>query len=96
MLKLSSAVSLASLASAAPALGAPAGRRTLQCRNWEVFELSLQGLASGIPFRDVNLSATFALDHKTVLVNGFYDGAGNGTLLRRKLSSGIVQGSKSQ
>ncbi len=74
MLKLGSAASLAAFASAgaSPAPGAthPAVPR------WEVFELTLDGPASGNPFTDVRLSATFSLGHRSVAVDGFYDGEG--------------------
>jgi len=43
---------------------------------WEVFELTLDGPATGNPFVDVQLAATFTLGHRAVEVNGFYDGAG--------------------
>ena len=76
MLKLGSAASLASLASAAPASAAPAQAMHPPVPQWEVFELSLQGPSSGNPFTDVELGATFTLGHRTVSVNGFYDGAG--------------------
>jgi hypothetical protein len=76
MLKLGSAASLASLASAAPASVAPEETTHPPVPQWEVFELSLQGPASGNPFTDINLGASFALGHRTMFVNGFYDGAG--------------------
>jgi hypothetical protein len=83
MLKLGSVASLASLASATPALAAsksaaaaPKGAAHPPVPQWEVFELSLQGPSSGNPFTDISLGATFALGHRTVSVNGFYDGAG--------------------
>jgi len=76
MLKLGSAASLVSLASAAPAAGAPAERAQPPVAQWEVFELTLQGPASGNPFTEVSLTASFALGHRTVPVEGFYDGAG--------------------
>jgi hypothetical protein len=43
---------------------------------WEVFELTLPGHSIGNPFTDVQLSATFSLGHRTVAVDGFYDGGG--------------------
>jgi len=43
---------------------------------WEVFELTLKGSSTGNPFTEVRLSATFTLGHRSVEVDGFYDGAG--------------------
>jgi hypothetical protein len=47
-----------------------------QTEQWGIFELSLSGSAKGNPFLDVTLSATFSLQHRTITVDGFYDGAG--------------------
>jgi hypothetical protein len=43
---------------------------------WDHFELTLRGPSTGNPFQDVQLTATFSLDHRTVEVAGFYDGDG--------------------
>lgn len=43
---------------------------------WGIFELSLEGPASGNPFVEVELRARFSDGHETVTVNGFYDGDG--------------------
>jgi hypothetical protein len=43
---------------------------------WEIFEVSLQGPSSGNPFRDTQFSAVFTLGHRSVQVEGFYDGEG--------------------
>src|SRR5215470_11268903 len=43
---------------------------------WGIFEISLQGPAAGNPFTDVHLSAQFRFQHRTVDVDGFYDGEG--------------------
>jgi len=43
---------------------------------WGVFELSLNGPASGNPFLDVRISAQFHFRNRTVDVEGFYDGGG--------------------
>jgi hypothetical protein len=43
---------------------------------WDVFELSLPGPTDGNPFVDVNLSARFSCDAKTIECRGFYDGQG--------------------
>jgi hypothetical protein len=44
---------------------------------WDVFEVTLRGPETGNPFIDVQLTATFALGHRTVEVDGFYDGGGS-------------------
>ncbi len=75
MLKLSSAASLAAFATA----GAPQGSAEpapATVPQWEVFEHSLSGPASGNPFIDVHLSAIFTLGNRTISVDGFYDGDG--------------------
>jgi hypothetical protein len=93
MLKLGSVGSLAALASIAPDGVAEALAQTTQRINpraqtndpnqqaivpkWNVFEITLQGPSSGNPFTEVELTATFALEHRTVAVDGFYDGDGN-------------------
>ncbi len=41
---------------------------------WGIFELTLTGPAEGNPFLDVTLTATFTHLHRTVEVEGFYDG----------------------
>lgn len=43
-------------------------------RKWSLFELSWQGPDSGNPFKEVTLSAAFRYKHRTVFVDGFYDG----------------------
>lgn len=43
---------------------------------WDIFELSLPGPTDGNPFVDINLSARFTLDDRTIEVTGFYDGDG--------------------
>ncbi len=43
---------------------------------WECFEVALNGPSEGNPFVDVDLAATFTLDHREVRVRGFYDGDG--------------------
>src|SRR5581483_454911 len=44
---------------------------------WDFFELNLDGPADGNPFVDVELSARFSHEERTVTVTGFYDGAGH-------------------
>ncbi|MFZ1770761.1 MAG: DUF5060 domain-containing protein [Caldilinea sp.] len=47
-----------------------------QIEQWGIFELALDGSAAGNPFQDVQLVAHFAYKHRTVAVDGFYDGDG--------------------
>jgi hypothetical protein len=77
MLKLGSTGSLAILTagvSGAVSGGAEAAHAAVP--QWETFELVLSGPSSGNPFTEVDLTATFSLGHRTVTVDGFYDGAG--------------------
>jgi hypothetical protein len=88
MLKLGSVGSLAALASVAPETFAQTEQRIVPSAQtndqssqaivpkWNVFEITLQGPSTGNPFTEVELSATFALGHRTVQVDGFYDGSG--------------------
>lgn len=78
LLKLSSACSLAALAgieAAAEPASAKAGT-SISVARWEIFEIALEGPANGNPFLDVQLSATLTLGHRSVQVDGFYDGNG--------------------
>lgn len=43
---------------------------------WDIFELALNGDASGNPFQEVQLTAQFSYKHRVVEVDGFYDGDG--------------------
>lgn len=43
---------------------------------WGIFELSLQGSAEGNPFLENELKARFTYNHRTIEVDGFYDGDG--------------------
>lgn len=43
---------------------------------WGIFELALKGSADGNPFLDVALTCYFSYKHRTVEVDGFYDGDG--------------------
>jgi hypothetical protein len=47
-----------------------------EIEQWGIFELTLQGGAEGNPFLEVELSARFSYKHRTVEVEGFYDGDG--------------------
>lgn len=79
VLQLGSAASLGALSSAT-ALGsssaAPASAHP-DVPRWDVFETTLHGPETGNPFTDVELSATFVQGHRTVEVDGFYDGGGS-------------------
>ncbi len=78
MLKLGTVGSLAAIAPAASVAiqpGTPvAGHAPVP--QWDVFEAVFSGPADGNPFKDVRFSATFTLEHRTVSVDGFYDGDG--------------------
>lgn len=78
MLKLGSTGSLAALAAVAPEGVAQALAQTAHAAvsKWDIFEIALDGPSTGNPFTEVDLTATFALGHRTVEVDGFYDGAG--------------------
>jgi hypothetical protein len=77
MLKMSSACSLAPLASATRSTAAPMPENNhASVPRWEVFELAIAGPSSRNPFVGVQLAATFTLEHRTVTVGGFYDGEG--------------------
>jgi len=45
-------------------------------QQWDVFEVMLSGSAEGNPFLDVRFSAMFMYKHRTIHVDGFYDGHG--------------------
>ena len=47
-----------------------------QTEQWGIFEITLPGPSSGNPFVDVQISAEFSHLHRTINVDGFYDGAG--------------------
>jgi hypothetical protein len=63
------ALGLLLLAAASPAPAA-------EVEQWGVFELSLRGPATGNPFVETDLTATFTRDDHKVRVSGFYDGDG--------------------
>ncbi len=51
-------------------------RNMTNVEQWGVYELELHGSASGNPYQDVELGARFSFRHRTVEVDGFYDGDG--------------------
>lgn len=77
MLKLSSAFSLAAWPHSAT-LAANISQQTTGAfvPKWEVFEVTLPGPDSGNPFTEVDIGAVFSLGHRTVRIDGFYDGDG--------------------
>jgi len=44
---------------------------------WEIFEIILKGPSEGNLFREVRLSAVFSQGHRSIEVEGFYDGDGS-------------------
>ena len=47
-----------------------------QTERWTIYEISLPGPSAGNPFVDVEIGARFALGHRSIDVDGFYDGQG--------------------
>lgn len=47
-----------------------------QIEQWGLYELALPGPSDGNPFVDVAFGAQFRHKHRSVEVDGFYDGAG--------------------
>ena len=45
-------------------------------KQWDIFELELTGPSNGNPFWDITLTASFTHGDSTIMINGFYDGAG--------------------
>ncbi|MFT4114420.1 DUF5060 domain-containing protein [Silvibacterium sp.] len=43
---------------------------------WGIFEIALEGPATGNPFQEVTLAATFTHEHRSIEIKGFYDGDG--------------------
>src|ERR1041385_8722787 len=43
---------------------------------WSLYDVELRGPGEGNPFLDVRLSAQFRHEHRTIDVDGFYDGDG--------------------
>jgi hypothetical protein len=43
---------------------------------WGMFEVLIPGPTGGNPYKDVTLTARFAIEHRSVQVTGFYDGDG--------------------
>lgn len=47
-----------------------------QAEQWGIFELALSASSVGNPFVDVSFSAQFSYKHRTIQIDGFYDGDG--------------------
>src|SRR5438105_4980380 len=62
------------LAASAPEKSSAASARFVE--QWGLFELALPGPSTGNPYKDVSLTATFTLEHRSVRLTGFYDGEG--------------------
>jgi uncharacterized protein DUF5060/uncharacterized protein DUF5605/uncharacterized protein DUF4038 len=63
---------------AAASVGAGAlAEQANQIEQWGVFELELKGPKSGSPYIEVDLSAEFRFQNRSVSVTGFYDGDGS-------------------
>lgn len=79
MLKLSSyavaAASASAMDKAARAQTGSVGGQSVA--RWDHFEIDLLGPSAGNPFLDVTLSATFRYQHRSISVDGFYDGGGS-------------------
>ena len=52
-------------------------QKTSAVEQWGIFELALPGSAAGNPYLEVELSAQFIHQHRTIAVDGFYDGDGS-------------------
>jgi hypothetical protein len=48
----------------------------MNIEQWDIFELALPGPSGGNPFADVQFGATFQYQHRSIPVDGFYDGEG--------------------
>ena len=63
--------------SALPAGGAALAQTAQEkVERWGIFEAAVQGPSSGNPFQEVRVRAEFRHGHRTVQVDGFYDGEG--------------------
>src|ERR1035438_1176005 len=67
---------LASALAALPAARLAAQSQPAQVERWDLFELGISGPSTGNPFLEIQFSATFRHQHRSVEVDGFYDGAG--------------------
>jgi hypothetical protein len=74
ILKLSAASALSAIAPAAVAAAAAPSESSIP--KYDIFELTLKGPTTGNPYLDQQLQATFTFGHRSVQVDGFYDGNG--------------------
>src|ERR1700761_3398883 len=58
------------------ALSCAANSFAKDVERWGVYELSLPGPAAGNPYLDIHVGAHFRYAHRTIDVEGFYDGDG--------------------
>jgi hypothetical protein len=63
-------------AAAASTVTGEGGERGEHVERWDYAEIALNGPASGNPFVDVTLSASFRMGNRALTVPGFYDGGG--------------------
>jgi hypothetical protein len=77
MLKSSSAAAIASLLAHSPSADAQGASRANSVALYDIFEAALPGPSEGNPFMDVAFGAVFTLEHRSVTVDGFYDGNGS-------------------
>lgn len=73
MLKLTTASALAALASGQAATEST--KRSVY--QYDIFEIALAGPSVGNPFLEIRFNAAFSLEHRTITVDGFYDGNGS-------------------
>jgi len=72
LLKLGAAAIATGIRPAIASTAAPSS----SIEQWGLFEITLPGPSTGNPFKDVNLTARFTLEHRTISITGFYDGDG--------------------
>ncbi len=76
LIKFGAATMAASLQPALIAAAPKSSTPSESIEQWGMYELTLQGPSNGNPYKEVRLTAAFTLEHRTVQVNGFYDGEG--------------------
>ena len=76
VMKFGAGALVSGVVSAVPAASERRSETVETVEQWGVFETSVSGSSSGNPFTDVTFGARFTLEHRTVEVAGFYDGAG--------------------
>lgn len=55
----------------------PIARAEKPVEQWGIFEIALDGVSTGKPFLEVDLSARFSRGDRALTVSGFYDGDGD-------------------